>query len=268
MFEPKTARKPKEEMEGADNRKSVTAAAMTSNLTLFEKIAILDKIKSQPVNISHRLLAEIIKVPKSTISRLLQQQEKLREKWTIHDNESCAQTRVQTLCDQRPLFHCISIVLAICVVLIMLSQTSGSPILVQSSWLVTTAVLGHLIRDAAQNGFWICPLEPTPPLPYCVYITMICAFPYMIRLERVAKPQKHAFHNEGIQPEEELAKRGFSIYKGPGKQGGDTSLVGSLFDFLPMIHLFDVGVILPLNSLQLDVLQYRGAMESFLKSFL
>nr|CAD7454412.1 unnamed protein product [Timema tahoe] len=99
----------------------------------------------------------------------------------------------------------------------MLSQTSGSPILVQSSWLVTTAALGHLIRDAAQNGFWMCPLEPAPPLPYCVYITMICALPYVIRLERVAKPQKHAFHNEGIQPEEELAKRGFSIYKGPGK---------------------------------------------------
>nr|CAD7259556.1 unnamed protein product [Timema shepardi] len=124
---------------------------------------------------------------------------------------------MKTLCDQRPLFHCISIVLAICIVLMLLSQTSGSPILVQSSWLVTTAVLGHLIRDAAQNGFWICPLEPAPPLPYCVYITMICALPYMIRLERVAKPQKHAFHNEGIQPEEELAKRGFSIYKGPGK---------------------------------------------------
>nr|CAD7399599.1 unnamed protein product [Timema poppensis] len=136
--------------------------------------------------------------------------------WYTHHlvmNKTCE----KTLCDQRPLFHCISIVLAICVVLMLLSQTSGSPILVQSSWLVTTAVLGHLIRDAAQNGFWICPLEPAPPLPYCVYITMICALPYMIRLERVAKPQKHAFHNEGIQPEEELAKRGFSIYKGPGK---------------------------------------------------
>nr|CAD7201896.1 unnamed protein product [Timema douglasi] len=131
--------------------------------------------------------------------------------------DTCADFVQKTLCDQRPLFHCISIVLAICVVLMLLSQTSGSPILVQSSWLVTTAVLGHLIRDAAQNGFWICPLEPAPPLPYCVYITMICALPYMIRLERVAKPQKHAFHNEGIQPEEELAKRGFSIYKGPGK---------------------------------------------------
>nr|CAD7406821.1 unnamed protein product [Timema poppensis] len=35
-----------------------------------------DKIKSQPPNISHRQLAEIIKVTKSTISRLLQQQEK------------------------------------------------------------------------------------------------------------------------------------------------------------------------------------------------
>nr|CAD7585562.1 unnamed protein product [Timema genevievae] len=174
--------------------------------TLSEKIAILDKIKSQLPNISHHQLAEIIKLPKSIISRLLQQQEKLREEWTL-----------RTLCDQRPLFHCISIVLAICAVLIMLSQTSGSPILVQSSWLVTTAALGHLIRDAAQNGFWMCPLEPAPPLPYCVYITMICALPYVIRLERVAKPQKHAFHNEGIQPEEELAKRGFSIYKGPGK---------------------------------------------------
>ncbi|CAG2056074.1 unnamed protein product [Timema podura] len=57
----------------------------------------------------------------------------------------------------------------------------------------------------------------------CLFvIVVLCAlvaylFIRLHRLERVAKPQKHAFHNEGIQPEEELAKRGFSIYKGPGK---------------------------------------------------
>nr|CAD7441570.1 unnamed protein product [Timema bartmani] len=57
----------------------------------------------------------------------------------------------------------------------------------------------------------------------CLFvIVVLCAlvaylFIRLHRLEKVAKPQKHAFHNEGIQPEEELAKRGFSIYKGPGK---------------------------------------------------
>ncbi|KII69397.1 Tigger transposable element-derived protein 4 [Thelohanellus kitauei] len=41
-----------------------------NDITLSSKIALLDKIKSQPLNTSYRRLAEITGVPKSTISRL------------------------------------------------------------------------------------------------------------------------------------------------------------------------------------------------------
>ncbi|XP_063234213.1 uncharacterized protein LOC134537571 isoform X2 [Bacillus rossius redtenbacheri] len=34
------------------------------------------------------------------------------------------------------------------------------------------------------------------------------------RLEKTTTPQKHCFFNEGIQPDEELSKRGYTMYKG------------------------------------------------------
>ena len=50
-----------------------------NDLTLSNKIALLNKIKNQPPNTSYRRLAEITGVPKSTISRVLQQENQLRE---------------------------------------------------------------------------------------------------------------------------------------------------------------------------------------------
>jgi hypothetical protein len=44
------------------------------NLTLTDKIAVLEQIKNQPRNTSHHHLAEITGVPKSTIARIIQQQ--------------------------------------------------------------------------------------------------------------------------------------------------------------------------------------------------
>jgi len=54
------------------------------DLTLKNKIVILDEIKRQPSNTSFRDLAEIINVPKTTISRLLKNEKQLRDEWMSH----------------------------------------------------------------------------------------------------------------------------------------------------------------------------------------
>ena len=50
-------------------------------LTLAGKIALLDKLKSQPLNTSYRRLAEITGVPKSTILRVLRQEVNCVRNW-------------------------------------------------------------------------------------------------------------------------------------------------------------------------------------------
>lgn len=52
-------------------------------LTLADKVAILDEIRSQPPNTSNRQLEAITGVPKSTIGRLIHQQDKLLEQWAL-----------------------------------------------------------------------------------------------------------------------------------------------------------------------------------------
>ena len=47
------------------------------DLSISEKIAILELIKKQPANTSQRRLAEITGVPKSTVARIVQQQHEL-----------------------------------------------------------------------------------------------------------------------------------------------------------------------------------------------
>jgi hypothetical protein len=47
------------------------------DLTLADKISLLEQIKNQPLNTSHCQLAEITRVP--TIARVIQLQEKLRD---------------------------------------------------------------------------------------------------------------------------------------------------------------------------------------------
>jgi hypothetical protein len=46
-------------------------------------VILAEKIKNQPPNTSHLQLEEITIVPKSTISRFIQQQEKQRDKWIL-----------------------------------------------------------------------------------------------------------------------------------------------------------------------------------------
>lgn len=53
------------------------------DLSLAEKIALIEEIENQPANTSHRQLAQITGVPKSTIGRVLQQKDKLQEKWEL-----------------------------------------------------------------------------------------------------------------------------------------------------------------------------------------
>jgi DNA-binding IclR family transcriptional regulator len=45
------------------------------DLTLADKIALLEQVKNQPPNTGHRQLVEITGVPKSTIARVIQQQQ-------------------------------------------------------------------------------------------------------------------------------------------------------------------------------------------------
>ncbi|KFM73405.1 Tigger transposable element-derived protein 4, partial [Stegodyphus mimosarum] len=59
-----------------------------NDLTLSSKTALLDKIKSQPPNTSHRRLAEITGVPKSTIPRVLRQESQLREELVLQEGQT------------------------------------------------------------------------------------------------------------------------------------------------------------------------------------
>jgi hypothetical protein len=57
------------------------------DVTLADKIALLEKIKNQLPATSHQQLAEITGVPKPTFARVIQQQEKLRDEWTLHHRQ-------------------------------------------------------------------------------------------------------------------------------------------------------------------------------------
>ena len=52
--------------------------AKTEELSLQEKIEVLDKVKKQPPNSSQRELAEIFKIPKSTLTRLINKEDEFR----------------------------------------------------------------------------------------------------------------------------------------------------------------------------------------------
>lgn len=54
-----------------------------NELTLGDKIALIDQIKSYPPKTSTRQIALLTGVPKSTISRVINQQEKLLEQWAL-----------------------------------------------------------------------------------------------------------------------------------------------------------------------------------------
>ena len=54
------------------------------DLSISEKIAILELIKKQPSNTSQRRLAEITGVPKSTVARIVQQQHKILHELTLY----------------------------------------------------------------------------------------------------------------------------------------------------------------------------------------
>jgi hypothetical protein len=63
------------------------------DLSLDEKINLLDQIIGHSPNTSHRHLAEITGVPKSKIARLMHQQDKLREEWTHDGKQRTSQKR-------------------------------------------------------------------------------------------------------------------------------------------------------------------------------
>jgi hypothetical protein len=53
------------------------------DVTLTDKIAVLEKIENQLPNTNHCQLAEISGVPKSESACITQQQEKLRDEWIL-----------------------------------------------------------------------------------------------------------------------------------------------------------------------------------------
>ena len=55
--------------------------AKRQELSLQEMIEVLDKVKKQPPNSSQRELAEIFKIPRSTLTRLINKEEELRSRW-------------------------------------------------------------------------------------------------------------------------------------------------------------------------------------------
>ena len=54
-----------------------------TDLLLSEKIALLKKFRSQPRETSQRKLCELFGVPKSTVSKLLNEETLLTERWTL-----------------------------------------------------------------------------------------------------------------------------------------------------------------------------------------
>jgi hypothetical protein len=65
-----------------------------NDLTLKEKIELIDKVESLPPKTSFRRLEEITLVPRSTIDRVLKQKEKLKEEWNLNkENQSSVKRR-------------------------------------------------------------------------------------------------------------------------------------------------------------------------------
>ena len=56
------------------------------DLTLKDEIEVLEKMKSQPQNISQRELEKAVNVPRVTIQRLLKQEINLRDEWDSSQN--------------------------------------------------------------------------------------------------------------------------------------------------------------------------------------
>ena len=61
-------------------RVDMSKMSKRTDLSLAEKIALLDKIHSQPQVTSHRRLAELLAVPKLTIGRLVRQEQELQQR--------------------------------------------------------------------------------------------------------------------------------------------------------------------------------------------
>ena len=55
--------------------------AKRQELSLQEKIEVLDKVKKQPSNSSQRELAEIFKISRCTLTRLINKEEELKSCW-------------------------------------------------------------------------------------------------------------------------------------------------------------------------------------------
>jgi hypothetical protein len=63
------------------------------DLSLEEKIKLLEKIKNYPRGTTYRVLSEITKVPKSTIGHILTQEKRLCEEWAENQNTTSKRRR-------------------------------------------------------------------------------------------------------------------------------------------------------------------------------
>ncbi|XP_024083292.1 transmembrane protein 267-like isoform X3 [Cimex lectularius] len=48
-------------------------------------------------------------------------------------------------------------------------------------WLLSAASISHHIRDGTRRGLWFWPFGSTSPIPYTMYVTLLCLLPFAER---------------------------------------------------------------------------------------
>ncbi|XP_014251554.1 transmembrane protein 267-like isoform X2 [Cimex lectularius] len=85
------------------------------------------------------------------------------------------------LLEHRPLLHCTTLWIAICVICFTLSKITKTEWLTVLCWLLSAASISHHIRDGTRRGLWFWPFGSTSPIPYTMYVTLLCLLPFAER---------------------------------------------------------------------------------------
>ncbi|CAH1964038.1 unnamed protein product [Acanthoscelides obtectus] len=78
----------------------------------------------------------------------------------------------------RPPLHCSTFPLLTCFILLLASYHLEMIELKRSTLILFAAFFTHHVRDGTRRGLWIYPYGSTPPIPYAVYVALICLAPY------------------------------------------------------------------------------------------
>jgi hypothetical protein len=74
----------------------------------------------------------------------------------------------------RPFGHCLLLIIAIMILLIILIPKSFREIPI----IFTLGTLSHIIRDSSRRGIYIMPYATTPPIHYVVHLVLLTILPY------------------------------------------------------------------------------------------